>query len=215
MEDPETYDAIRAILTQKKALEQSQLELRAKQLAAKKKQLPTPADQETITERRAKIELQVTQGKEQLEKLLFQRDEMEKNIRAEWDNKIEIFKNESSLKEEGTINELKVKHDIDMKQLMEDIEAQNKADEDNLAAKLSEMDEENEKRAIGVKREVAPAAGDKSEITVVPDPKRQKLNELASANDVTDSKELSDILNSSKSLEYKEDESDKLKVNKL
>eukprot|EP00956_Cyclotella_meneghiniana_P044965 scaffold346486_cov73-Cyclotella_meneghiniana.AAC.1 len=78
VEDPETYDAIKNVLMKKQARERSQLEVRAKQQAAKKRQLPTAEEQEKVTEKRRIAVMQVEQGKEKLQRLLAERDELEK-----------------------------------------------------------------------------------------------------------------------------------------
>lgn len=194
VEDPDTYDAIKNIMIEKKAREQSQLEMRAKQQVARKKQLPTPEEREKIAEKREAAVLQITQGKEKLQKLLLERDELEKSIRSEWDEKIKKFKKDSLLKEEEAINILKSNHEEEMKQLKQDVEAQNKADDDELAAKLTEMDEEKKRKADGDKTATAPTSDNTtSELNAPSTPKRQKLNEPVEDGEMGDSKEPNDL----------------------
>lgn len=188
VEDPDTYDAIENIMIEKKAREQAQLEMRAKLQAARKKQLPTPEEQEKIAGKREAAVLQMSQGKEKLQKLLLERDELEKSIKSEWDEKIEKFKKDSLLKEEEAINLLKSSHEEEMRQLKQDVEARNKADDDELAAKLTEMDEEKKRRADGDKTETAPTS--ESNVTME---KRQKPNEPVEDGETADSKEQNDL----------------------
>ena len=193
----------------KQARERSQLEMRAKQQAAKKRQLPTAEEQEKVTEKRRIAVMQVEQGKEKLQRLLAERDELEKSIRLEWDAKIDKFKQEALLKEAEAVNALKLKHDEEMKQFIRDVEAQDKADDDELALKLSELDDEKKRRAEGGKSEAAP---EHTEVDVSPIPKKQKLDEPLKENDTADAKEPSDLYDdlfeSSAKQTHKEEESD-------
>jgi hypothetical protein len=188
VEDPETYDAIRNIMIRKKTREQSQLEMRAKQQAAKMKRLPTAEEQEENVKKREAAVLQFEQGKERLSQLLAQRDELTKSIREEWDEKIEKHENESLLKEEEAITALKVKHEEEIKQLIDDVEKQNKADEEELALKLSEMD-----KAIEEKREPEPAPASDGVSALSTPPKKQKIEEQSQDNAAADGKEPNDL----------------------
>ena len=192
-EDPETFDAIKNIMMKKKALEKSQLEMRAKQLAAKKRQLPTPDEQEKVAEKRAAAVLQVSQGREKLAKLIAERDELEKNIKSEWDEKIDQFKKDSLIKEEEIINALKTKHSEEMKQMIQQIEEQNKADDDELVLKLNELDEQKKKRASGDKEVVASESNSKNDVSLTSTPERQKLNDAPKKDSAPDDKEPNDL----------------------
>lgn len=209
VEDPETYDEIKNILRKKQARERSQLEMRAKQQAAKKRQLPTAEDQEKITEKRKIAVMQVAQGKEKLQQLLSERDELKKSIRSEWDAKIDKFKQEALLREAEAVNALKLKHAEEMKQFIQNVEAQDKADDDELAMKLSELDDEKKGRAEGGQSEAAP---EHPEINVSPIPKKQKLDEPLEEKHMTDTKDPSDLYDdlfeSSAKPTHKEEESD-------
>ena len=194
VEDPETYDAIKNIMVQKKAREQSQLEMKARQQAAKKKELPTAKDQEKTAEKRDAAVLQVKQGREKLQKLIHERDELEKSIKSEWGEKIEKCKKDSQQKEEEVINALKSKHEEEMKQLKQDVEAQNKADDEELAAKLSEMDEEKKRKASGDHSEPAPTSTENmSDLNVALTPNEQKSDESAEKGEATEAKEQNDL----------------------
>ena len=192
-EDSETFDAMKNIMMKKKTLEQSQIETRAKQLAAKKRQLPTQDEQKKIAEKRAAAVLQVAQGREKLAKLRAQRDELEQSIQSEWDEKITKFKKDSLMKEEEVINALKTKHSEEMKQLVQDIEEQNKADDDELALKLNELDEETRKRISGEKEVVTPKSDSKKSLSLTSTPERQKLNDTSKKDDAPDDKEQNDL----------------------
>eukprot|EP00956_Cyclotella_meneghiniana_P011049 scaffold15467_cov71-Cyclotella_meneghiniana.AAC.5 len=89
-----------------------------------------------------------------------------------------------------------------MKQFIRDVEAQDKADDDELALKLSELDDERKRKA----------APEHTEVGVSPIPKKQKLDEPLKENDTADTKEPSDLYDdlfeSSAKQTHKEEESD-------
>jgi hypothetical protein len=120
VEEPDTYDAIKNILTKKKVWEQSQLEMtKARQQASLGNTQNTSVEKrdKTAAENRETAVLQVAKGKERLEQLMLQRAELENTIRSEWDEKIKKFKNDSMQKEEEILNALKSKHEQEIKQM--------------------------------------------------------------------------------------------------
>ena len=178
-------------------MEQTQREMtKAKQLASKKNNNEaTEHTEKTKAEDREAAVLQVAQGKERLQNLIQQRDELERNIRAQWEAKIDKFKEDSLHEEEQVLNELKTKHAKEIKQMTEDMMAQNKADEEELALKLGEMDEEKKRKLAGEDGERAASSVDNAELTVPSAPKRQKSNDSVKDDDAVDIKteEASDL----------------------
>jgi hypothetical protein len=199
VEEPDTYDAIKNILTKKKVWEQSQLEMtKARQQASLGNTQNTSVEKrdKTAAENRETAVLQVAKGKERLEQLMLQRAELENTIRSEWDEKIKKFKNDSMQKEEEILNALKSKHEQKIKQMMEEVKAQNIADEEELTLKLSVIEEDKKRKlADGTKREAARTSANHSELAAPSTPKRQKLNASSKDDDapVSKTKEASEV----------------------
>ena len=148
-EEPDTYDAIKNILAKKKLWEQTQLGMKKARQQASLGNTQNKAVEKrdkAAAENRDAAVLQVSKGKEKLEQLILQRAELEKTIRSEWDEKIKKYEHESMRKEEEILNALKSKHEQEMKQMMEEVKAQNIADEDELSLKLSAMNEEKKRK---------------------------------------------------------------------
>lgn len=191
-EEPDTYDAIKNILAKKKLWEQTQLGMKkARQQASlgnTQNKVVEKRDKAAAENRDAAV-LQVSKGKEKLEQLILQRAELEKTIRSEWDEKIKKYEHESMRKEEEILNALKSKHEQEMKQMMEEVKAQNIADEEELSLKLSAMNEEKKRKLEnGIKHDAAPTSINHSELAAPSTPKRQKLNVSSKDDDAPDSK---------------------------
>lgn len=191
-EEPDTYDAIKNILAKKKLWEQTQLGMKKARQQASLGNTQNKAVEKrdkAAAENRDAAVLQVSKGKEKLEQLILQRAELEKTIRSEWDEKIKKYEHESMRKEEEILNALKSKHEQEMKQMMEEVKAQNIADEEELSLKLSAMNEEKKRKLEnGIKHDAAPTSINHSELAAPSTPKRQKLNVSSKDDDAPDSK---------------------------
>ena len=97
---------------------------------------------------------QLQQSRDQLEKLLQQRSQVESDITSEWKMKIENFKKKSLQEEKDEIKKMKEDHEKEVERLMEEVRMENEKDEEKLAELIKSTNSENADDGKGKKRKI-------------------------------------------------------------
>lgn len=149
-EDQSTHDAIKDMIRKKKMRE-----IAAMQAARLKKQQQmleeTNVDKTENKERvrrksREKASAQVTEGREQLDKLESDKTSLEGSVLAGWKEKISNFEQQMSEKERRELDALKLEHDGVIGKMLNDVSVENNEDRVKLTEALNEVGNEKKRK---------------------------------------------------------------------
>jgi hypothetical protein len=148
-EDQSTHDAIKGMIRIKKMRE-----IAAMQAARLKKQQQmletnddTTADKERVRrESREKALAQITEGREQLDKLESDKASLEEIVLDGWKDKITDFEQQMSVKERKELDALTLEHDGVVGKMLNDVMVENNEDRAKLAEALNEVGNEKKRK---------------------------------------------------------------------
>lgn len=148
-EDQSTHDAIKGMIRIKKMRE-----IAAMQAARLKKQQQmletnddTTADKERVRgESREKALAQITEGREQLDKLESDKASLEGIVLDGWKDKITDFEQQMSVKERKELDALTLEHDGVVGKMLNDVMVENNEDRAKLAEALNEVGNEKKRK---------------------------------------------------------------------
>ncbi len=90
-------------------------------------------------EEKERVASQLEESQVQLQKLMEEREELEKSIKAEWKTRIESYKEESLKKQEEEVKKLEEEHYKEVEQLTEEARVENEKDDTKLKQFIVEM----------------------------------------------------------------------------
>mmetsp|Transcript_16493 Transcript_16493/g.32810 ORF Transcript_16493/g.32810 Transcript_16493/m.32810 type:complete len:499 (+) Transcript_16493:86-1582(+) len=142
-EDPFTYNAIKSILYKQKLVEitvakeaQRARLAREREVKSSQRELEKKKRKKKLLEERRqekeRMASQLEEDQVRLQKLMDEREELEKSIMAEWKAKIESYKVESLKKQQEEIKKLEEKHEKEVEQLTEEARVENEKDDAKL-----------------------------------------------------------------------------------
>lgn len=174
-EDQSTHDAISDIIRKKKMKEIAAVKaarIKQQQMKEMNDDKKTKEKERARREIRAKANIQLTEGNEQLNKLEAEKTSVEEAVLAGWNEQLVNLDHQMSQEENKELHSLKQEHDDIVGKMLGEVTAENDADRVKLAEALNEVGKNDKKRKLN--SEETRDEGEIEETEVLQSTKKQK-----------------------------------------
>ncbi|KAL7459881.1 hypothetical protein ACHAWC_011709 [Mediolabrus comicus] len=174
-EDQSTHDAISDIIRKKKMKEIAAVKaarIKQQQMKERNDDKKTKEKERARKDIRAKANIQLTEGNEQLNKLEAEKTSAEEAVLAGWNEQLVNLDHLMSQEENRELHSLKQEHDDIVGKMLGEVTAENDADRVKLAEALNEVGKNDKKRKLN--SEATRDEGEIEETEVLQSAKKQK-----------------------------------------
>ena len=174
-EDQSTHDAISVIIRRKKMKEIAAVKaarIKQQQMKERNDDKKTKEKECARREIRAKANIQLTEGNEQLNKLEAEKTSAEEAVLAGWNEQLVNLDHQMSQEENKELHSLKQEHDDIVGKMLGEVTAENDVDRVKLAEALNEVGKNDKKRKLN--SEETQDEGEIEETEVLQSAKKQK-----------------------------------------